>query len=51
MLLKRWLSAIQTLFAGELAAAARWIRGALEGSRAAPAYSQILVHTRYNCDG
>ena len=38
-------------FAGELAAAARWIRGAVEGSRAAPGFTQIVVHTRYNCEG
>lgn len=38
-------------YAGEVAAAARWIRGALDGARAAPPFTQILVHTRYNCEG
>ncbi|MDX8481566.1 hypothetical protein RFN28_24335 [Mesorhizobium sp. VK24D] len=36
-------------FAGEVAAAARWIRDNLNGVTAEPAHSQILVHTRYNC--
>ncbi len=36
-------------FAGELASAARWIKENFNGVTAAPSYSQILVHTRYNC--
>lgn len=35
---------------GELAAAVRWIRGAREGARTAPAFTRVLVHTRYNCE-
>jgi LacI family transcriptional regulator len=34
---------------GELSTAARWIRDNLAGLQARPATSQILVHTRYNC--
>lgn len=37
-------------FVGEVAAAVRWIRGARDGARAAPAFTRVLVHTRYNCD-
>ncbi|PQZ87243.1 MULTISPECIES: LacI family DNA-binding transcriptional regulator [Pseudomonas] len=37
-------------FVGEVAAAVRWIRGALDGARAAPPFTRVLVHTRYNCD-
>lgn len=36
-------------FAGELTAAARWIRDDLQGAMVEPSFSQILVHTRYNC--
>lgn len=43
--------AISHDFVGETAAAVRWIRGAVEGARAAPPFTQILVHTRYNCEG
>ncbi|MFY1663504.1 substrate-binding domain-containing protein [Pseudomonas sp. Pseu.R1] len=38
-------------FVGETAAAVRWIRETLEGARATPPFIQILVHTRYNCEG
>lgn len=37
-------------FVGEMAAAVRWIRGAREGARAAPPFTRVLVHTRYNCE-
>lgn len=36
-------------FVGELTAAARWIKDNLGGATVEPAFSQILVHTRYNC--
>jgi len=36
-------------FVAELATAARWIKDNLNGVTTEPAYSQILVHTRYNC--
>ncbi|MER8427644.1 LacI family DNA-binding transcriptional regulator [Mesorhizobium sp. M1403] len=36
-------------FVSELGAAARWIKDNLNGLKAEPAHSQILVHTRYNC--
>lgn len=36
-------------FAAELTAAARWIKNNLNGVTSEPAYSQVLVHTRYNC--
>lgn len=37
-------------FAGELMAAVRWIAESRAGVTAPPAFSPILVHTRYNCD-
>lgn len=36
-------------FSGELTAAAKWIRENVNGVTVEPSYSQILVHTRYNC--
>jgi LacI family transcriptional regulator len=36
-------------FAGELAAAVRWIRESRAGASAEPSPSPILIHTRYNC--
>lgn len=36
-------------FSGELVAAAKWIRDNVGGVTVEPSYSQILVHTRYNC--
>ncbi|WP_244427716.1 substrate-binding domain-containing protein [Sinorhizobium fredii] len=36
-------------FSGELTAAAKWIRENVGGVTVEPSYSQILVHTRYNC--
>ena len=42
--------AISHDFVGEMTAAVRWIRGAVEGARTAPPITQILVHTRYNCE-
>lgn len=36
-------------FLGELNAAIRWIQSFHEGVESSPGFSQILVHTRYNC--
>ncbi len=36
-------------FAGELTTLVRWIAESRRGAHTAPAYSPILVHTRYNC--
>jgi LacI family transcriptional regulator len=36
-------------FAGELAAAVRWIKENLDGVVSEPSHSQILIHTKYNC--
>ncbi len=37
-------------FVEEVSAAAQWIRNWTEGQVSAPSPTQILVHTRYNCD-
>jgi len=36
-------------FVAELTSAARWIKSNLDGVTSEPGYSQVLVHTRYNC--
>ena len=36
-------------FTSDLTAAARWIRDRIDGVTVSPSFSQILVHTRYNC--
>ncbi len=36
-------------FVGELAAAVRWVKGAIDGAVAPPGPTQILIHTKFNC--